>query len=439
MWPYHPDLLARPVPRYTSYPTAAEFTEGVDRSAHDAALAAIPAGAEVSLYLHIPYCHEICWYCGCNTGAANRAARLTAYLDALSAEIDLLSRRVAAWVRVGRIAFGGGSPNAISAEAMAGLVAQLRDRFDAPAPILSTELDPRSWNDGWGDMLAACGFQRASLGVQSFAADVQARIGRVQPTEMIADVTAALRRAGISSINHDLMYGLPGQDIAALEDSIHQSVALGADRLAVFGYAHVPHMLPRQRRIDASHLPDGYARFRQAAFAHHLLARHGYLPIGFDHFAKPEDPMGRAVRQDRIFRNFQGFTDDPSQYLLGLGASAISQFPQLIVQNDKSAGRYRMNVTAGLLATERGVLRDGEDQMRGRIIEHLLCRGHAALPPGRFADALDRLMPFAEAGLVTLGRGEIRIDPSALAYARGIAACFDRHRETGQRQFSSAV
>ncbi|QHL91180.1 oxygen-independent coproporphyrinogen III oxidase [Sphingomonas changnyeongensis] len=439
MWPYHSDLLARPVPRYTSYPTAAEFTEGVERSAHDAALAAIAPGAEVSLYLHIPYCHEICWYCGCNTGAANRSARLTAYLDALSAEIDLLARRVAARVRVGRIAFGGGSPNAISAEAMAGLVAQLRDRFDAPAPILSVELDPRSWSSEWEAMLATCGFQRASLGVQTFAAEVQARIGRVQPTELIAEVTAGLRRAGVASINHDLMYGLPGQDIAALEDSIHQSVALGADRLAVFGYAHVPHMLPRQRRIDASQLPDGYARFRQAAFAYHLLARHGYVPVGFDHFAKPTDPVGRAVKEDRIFRNFQGFTDDTSQYLLGLGASAISQFPHLIVQNDKSAGRYRMNVTAELLATERGVARDGEDQLRGRIIEHLLCRGHAKVPAGRFVDALDRLTPFADAGLVTLGNGEVRIAPSALAYARGIAACFDRHREPGQRQFSSAV
>lgn len=439
MWPYHPQLLARPVPRYTSFPTAAEFHEGVDSAAYERALAALPPGTAVSLYLHIPYCREICWYCGCNTGAANRTARLHAYLDALTAEIDLLAARVGDRVKVARVAFGGGSPNAIAPAALEALVARLRARFEAPAPVISIELDPRSYDAGWTAALARIGVQRASLGVQSFDPAVQARIGRVQPTAMIADVVAGLQTAGIASINFDLMYGLPGQGIPELEASLATAVSLAPDRLAVFGYAHVPHLLPRQRRVDAQALPDGYLRFRQAAFAHHLLESGGYRPVGFDHFARPEDPLARAASSGRLSRNFQGFTDDSSQVLLGLGASAISQFPELIVQNEKSAGRYRMRTLAGQFAVERGIARDTGDQLRGQIIDDLLCRGVAEAPRARFPEAAAALRPFEAAGLVEWEEGVLRLDPGALAYARAIAAAFDPYRQVDPRRFSSAI
>lgn len=439
MWPYHPQLLARPVPRYTSFPTAAEFHEGVDSAAYERALAALSPGTAVSLYLHIPYCREICWYCGCNTGAANRAARLHAYLDALTAEIDLLAARVGDRVKVARIAFGGGSPNAIAPAALEALVARLRARLDAPAPVISIELDPRSYDAGWTAALARIGVQRASLGVQSFDPAVQARIGRVQPTAMIADVVAGLRTAGIASINFDLMYGLPGQGIPELEASLATAVSLDPDRLAVFGYAHVPHLLPRQRRIDAQALPDGYLRFRQAAFAHHLLESAGYRPVGFDHFARPEDPLARVASTGQLSRNFQGFTDDSSQVLLGLGTSAISQFPELIVQNEKSAGRYRMRTLAGQFAVERGIARDTGDQLRGQIIDDLLCRGVAQVPRARFPEAAAALRPFEAAGLVEWEEGVLRLDRGALAYARAIAAAFDPYRQADPRRFSSAI
>lgn len=438
MWPYFPDLLARPVPRYTSFPTAAEFRETVGSSDYEAALEAIGPGTPVSLYLHIPYCHEICWYCGCNTGAANKASRLASYLEALHAEIDLIADRIGKQVTLSRIAFGGGSPNAISADAFGRLVSHLGDRFDAGDAVLSVELDPRSYTPEWTEALAKARATRVSLGVQTLDPGVQARIGRVQPAQMIEHVVRELRAAGVTSLNFDLMYGLPGQDEALLLDTLGQAVALLPDRLAVFGYAHVPQLLRRQRRIDASALPNQYVRFRQAAFAHHHLSRAGYRPVGFDHFATPSDSLAVAARQGTLHRNFQGFTEDPAEVLIGLGASAISQFPGVLAQNEKSAGRYRMRTLSNQLASERGVLRSGEDQARGRIIEALLCTGTAD-GIARFPAAGAALLPFHEAGLIDLDGDRLNLRDAALPYARAIAACFDPYRLADPRRFSSAV
>jgi oxygen-independent coproporphyrinogen III oxidase len=438
MWPYFPDLLARPVPRYTSFPTAAEFREGVGSTDYEAVLERIAPGTSVSLYLHIPYCHEICWYCGCNTGAANKASRLAGYLDALHAEIDLIAARLGDRVIISRIAFGGGSPNAISAEAFGLLVAHLGRRFHTADAVLSVELDPRSYTADWTEALAKARVGRASLGVQTFDPGVQARIGRVQPVDMIEHVAGELRAAGVTSLNFDLMYGLPGQDVAMLLASLSQAMALGPERLAVFGYAHVPQLLPRQRRIDATALPDQYARFRQAAFAHHLLVQAGYQPVGFDHFAVPHDSLAAAARDGNLRRNFQGFTEDPAEVLIGLGASAISQFSGLIVQNEKSAGRYRMRALAGQLAIERGLRRSAEDRARGRIIERLLCHGEAD-GVARFPAVRPSLQPFENAGLVEVAGDRLGLADEALPYARAIAACFDPYREADPRRFSSAV
>ncbi|NNM76438.1 oxygen-independent coproporphyrinogen III oxidase [Sphingomonas sp. ID1715] len=438
MWPYYPELLARPVPRYTSFPTAAEFRDAVGSSDHEAALATVVPGAAVSLYLHIPYCEQICWYCGCNTGAANKSARLAAYLDALHAEIDLLAGRISDRVRISRVAFGGGSPNAIDTAAFGRLVAHLNDRFDTGDAVLSVELDPRGYMPEWTDVLARARVTRASLGVQTFNPSVQAKIGRVQPTNLIAEVTKELRSVGIESINFDLMYGLPGQDLPELFDSLDQAIALRPERLAVFGYAHVPHLIPRQKRIDGAELPDQFGRFRQAAFAHHLLVKARYQPVGFDHFALPGDGLAVAAREGRLRRNFQGFTEDRAEVLIGLGASAISQFPGLLTQNEKSAGRYRMRTLAGQFATERGVLRTAEDQARGRIIERLLCHG-AADGAARFPAARASLDPFAAAGLIALDEDRLELTDRALPYARAIAACFDPYRQVDPRRFSSAV
>src|SRR6478735_4090892 len=281
MWPYHPDLLATPVPRYTSFPTAAEFGP-IEGDAYADALST--ATGDVSLYVHIPFCEKICWYCGCNTAAANKAPRLATYLDALHREIALVAAQLPASARVRRIAFGGGSPNALSPVDFVRLYDELVLHFPLEDPVISVELDPRSLTPEWGAVLGAIGATRASLGVQTFSPPLQEAIGRVQPLCLIEHGVELLRKAGVTSMNFDLMYGLPGQTRDDLASTLDLASAFGADRIALFGYAHVPHVIARQKRIDGSALPGAGERFRMAELGLKQLLESGYLPVGFDHF-----------------------------------------------------------------------------------------------------------------------------------------------------------
>lgn len=437
MWPYYPELLETPVPRYTSFPTAAEFGPGVGADYADAALRA--AHGAVSLYVHIPFCEKICWYCGCNTGAANKVQRLHAYLDALHREIALTGVRLPQDAAVRRIAFGGGSPNAITPTDFVRLLDALTLHFPLDKPDWSIELDPRTLTAEWGEVLGWVGMRYASLGVQTFDPALQAAIGRVQPDADIAAATALLRKAGISSLNFDLMYGLPGQTLGQLEATLDRAVELGADRIALFGYAHVPHMLPRQRRIDDSALPDQAERFVMADFGYRHLTAAGYVPVGFDHFALPHDPMAKAVAEGRLRRNFQGFTDDPATTLVGLGASAISCFDQVLIQNEKNPGRYRMMISQDRLPAAGGVRRSGDDQVRGASISAILCQGEAVLRPDLLDQAMPRLQPFLARGLVAVAGNRLTLTADGLPYARTIAALFDPYRQDSLRRFSSAV
>lgn len=440
MWTYHPDLLARPVPRYTSYPTAAEFTDGVGMAEMEAGLAAVGADEPLSLYLHIPYCREICWYCGCNTGAANRRNRLSAYLEALEEELALVASRLGERGVVQHIAFGGGSPNAIAPVEFVRLLQQIVICFPRGRPDIAVELDPRTLDADWIATLGAAGVGRVSLGVQTFAPHVQQAIGRVQPAELVERAVRDLRAAGVASVNFDLMYGLPGQSLADLEDTLARTIALAPERIALFGYAHVPQLLPRQRRIDATHLPGPAERFAMAARGHELLTAAGYVAIGFDHFALPGDDLAIAHEKGMVRRNFQGFTADPATTLIGFGASAISQFPGAIIQNEKNAGRYRMRLSADQLSATRGVLRSAADRRRGKVIEDILCRGATTLPAElRTPDILAALAPFEKEGLVTREDAELQLGDDALPYARAIAAVFDQYRAATAGQFSNAV
>ncbi|MEQ1498587.1 MAG: oxygen-independent coproporphyrinogen III oxidase [Novosphingobium sp.] len=437
MWNYYPDLLARPVPRYTSFPTAAEFRPDLGSGDLDAALRR--ATGDVSLYLHIPFCEQICWYCGCNTAANNKAHRLSSYLDALHREIALSGVRLEQSVAVRRVAFGGGSPNAIAPTDFVRLIDALTLHMPLENPDWSIELDPRTLTEEWGQVLGWIGVRFASLGVQTFDPDLQAAIGRVQPDADLARATDLLRRSGISSLNFDLMYGLPGQTLDQLEATLARTVELGADRIALFGYAHVPHLLPRQRRIDGSQLPDQAARFAMAAFGYRYLTGAGYVAVGFDHFAKPQDPLAQAASQQRLRRNFQGFTDDQAQTLIGLGASAIGNFPDLLIQNEKNAGRYRMLLSQDQLPAAHGIRRSADDQRRGAVIEALLCQGEARIEADLQHEVSAALAPFAKSGLVERDGDLLRIRPQGLPYARTIAALFDPYRQDSARRFSSAV
>lgn len=437
MWPFFPDLLTRPVPRYTSFPTAAEFTDSVGAADLDAAIEGL--SGDVSLYLHIPFCEQICWYCGCNTGRANKAARLASYLDALHREIALVGERLPRGVRVRRIAFGGGSPNALSPLDFVRLVDALTLHLPLHYPVISIELDPRTLTAEWGTVIRCVGITRASLGVQTLAPRLQAAIGRVQPDELIERSTDLLRHAGIESLNFDLMYGLPGQTDNDLTESLGRTVELGADRIALFGYAHVPHLIPRQRQIDATDLPDMSARFRMAWNGWQQLTGDGYQPVGFDHFALPGDALAQAALSDRLHRNFQGFTEDQAPVLIGLGASAISQFPGVIVQNEKNAGRYRMLLSQDCLTGTHGVRRSLDDQRRGAVIEQLLCHNRAVLGPDMMMRHIAELAPYKIRGLIEIVGDRVEILPEGLPYARTVAALFDPYRGEGGRRFSSAV
>ncbi len=435
-WTYYPELLERPVPRYTSYPTAAEFVEESFEERQREALQALRG--PVSLYLHIPFCEQICWYCGCNTGAANKTQRLASYLEALQLEIEMVARNLDPSVRIGRIALGGGSPNAIKPTDFVRLIDRLTLNFRLASPVISIEIDPRSLSDDWLLAMRGIGVTKASLGVQTLDPKVQAAIGRVQPRGLIERAVGGLRKAGVDSINFDLMYGLPFQNDNILAETLDGAIAMGADRIALFGYAHVPHMIPRQRRIDASELPDQRARFAMAAQGHARLLSAGYEAVGFDHFALPGDDLALANRDDTLRRNFQGFTDDASPSLIGLGASSISDFPGLFVQNEKNAGRYRMLVGADRLTGRKGVIRTADDRRRGAIIEDLLCRNRAVIDADLLAANRKRLQPFFERGLASLEGRTVVLLSGSEPYARSIAALFDSYRST-ERQFSSAI
>jgi len=437
MWPYHPQLLAKPVPRYTSFPTAAEFAQEVGNEQFTRAVST--ATGDISLYIHIPFCEKICWYCGCNTAAANRAQRLSSYLDALHKEIELISALLPASSRVRRIAFGGGSPNALAPVDFLRLFDQIVLHFPLDDPLVSIELDPRTLSDDWSVVIAGIGASHASLGVQTFADNLQHAIGRVQPLAMIERSVNLLRGAGITSLNMDLMYGLPGQTRADISQSLELATGFDADRIALFGYAHVPHMIARQKRIDASALPGQEERFRMAELGHDQLVDAGYQAIGFDHFALPGDPLAQASLRRKLHRNFQGYTDDCAPVLIGLGASAISSFPDLLIQNEKNAGRYRMGLSQGRLQASRGILRDVSDRRRGAIIEELLCHGRARCDRATLATAAPQLAPFCEAGLCSVENDHLVIGAQAWPYARSIAACFDLYRNQSPVRFSSAV
>lgn len=437
MWPYHPELLETPVPRYTSYPTAAEFG-AIDTCDYRAALE--QAHGDISLYLHIPFCEKICYYCGCNTGKSNRQKRLQSYLDALHSEIAHIGALLPHDARIKRVSFGGGSPNAISPDQMLALVDAAADNFALHDPVFSTELDPRTMSADWAGAIQKIGFQRASLGVQTFAPHCQQAIGRVQDEDMIVRTVDWLRDAGVTSLNFDLMYGLPEQTLDDLTDSLHRTRILGADRVALFGYAHVPHIVPRQRAIDDSNLPGQKERFAMAAHGFGYLFTHGYLPVGFDHFAKAGiDPMAHAALHGGIKRNFQGFTDDDAPISIGLGASSISSFPHLMVQNEKNSGRYRMLSSQGQLSAAHGIKRSADDRQRGAIIEALLCDGRAEIPPGLMAQMAGSFCAFTVRGLATLDGNILAITSDGLPYARTIAAKFDPYRAQSLRKFSAAV
>ncbi|MBW8270584.1 oxygen-independent coproporphyrinogen III oxidase [Caldovatus aquaticus] len=452
--PLSPDRLLRfataNLPRYTSYPTAPHFAPLAEQEWRER-LGAVAPGDALSLYVHVPFCRALCWYCGCHTAVTRNPLRLARYAAALRAEAALLAEALpAACGPVTALHFGGGTPTAIGVPALVGLVADLRQRFGfAAGAELAIELDPRALGAADADALAAAGFRRASLGVQDIAPEVQARIGREQPAALVEAAVRRLRAAGIARINCDLIYGLPGQTADHVAASAAFVAALGADRVAVFGYAHVPWMKPHQQALDEAALPGPLARLEQAEAAERVLRAAGYEPIGLDHFARPDDPMAEAARAGRLRRNFQGYTTDDAPVLLGLGASAISRLPAFYAQNASDERRWLDLVGAGRLPVARGLALTPEDLERARLIERVMCDlalDLTGVPDAIMATAAARLAPLAGDGLVRLEQGGrwLRVTERGRRFLRHVAACFDARLDPGgaaasRRRHSLAV
>lgn len=437
------------VPRYTSYPTAPHFHAGVSAATYRDWLAALPADETVSLYLHVPFCARMCWYCGCHTKVVNRYEPIKAYAEALAGEADLLADAVPHRLRVSHLHWGGGSPTTLENDDFAMIMARLRARFEfTEGAELAVEIDPRTMTAEKAATLARCGINRVSFGVQDFNARVQEAINRVQTFDETESVLALLRGQGIAAVNLDLMYGLPHQTAEDAERTVDLAVSLAPDRLSVFGYAHVPWMKTHQKMIDEAALPGAAERWDQAAAVARRLEHHGYRRIGLDHFARADDAMAVKLDRGELHRNFQGYTTDAAGALLGLGASAIGSLPGGYAQNAPSIRTWRRAIEDGGLAVERGLELNAADKLRREIIERLMCELRVDLAPletrdgapdDGFAAERARLQPMADDGLVHVDGETIRVTEEGRAFVRTICAVFDTYLETGKGRHSSAV
>ncbi len=442
------DRHSQPVPRYTSYPTAPHFHAGINGQTYARWLSDLHQDATISLYLHIPYCDRLCWFCGCNTKHTLRYEPVTEYLKALYAEIDWVSAQLGGRGRITAIHLGGGSPTLLTPEDLLALKAKLAAAFTLdPAAQISIEIDPNDLDDGRYDAMAAFGLNRASLGVQDFDPKVQKAINRLQSFEQTRSVVEAMRSRGVPSVNLDLLYGLPFQTQEGLGRTIEAALSLDPDRVALFGYAHVPWMKPHQKMIPEDALPDRFARFEQAKLAADMLVAAGLEPIGFDHFSKPEDSLAVAAKNGTLRRNFQGYTDDAADALIGLGASSIGQLPQGYVQNITASGDYSKAVLAGGPAVAKGFALMPEDKLRAHAIETLLCHFRlGAKDLSGFGMAGKALMGEAEAiastdedGMTAMVEGVFTVTERGRPFVRTIAARFDTYFGTGTARHSVAV
>jgi len=448
-----PDLAAcygqERLPRYTSYPTAPHFSSAVGAATYGEWLSTIPAQATASLYLHVPFCRAMCWYCGCNTMVAKNDGPVAAYTAALRCEVDMVARQIGRRLSVGHVHFGGGTPTILAPEAFADLVGLLRRSFFVqPDAEIAVEIDPRTLTAPMIEALGLCGVNRASLGVQSFDPVVQRAINRVQIFEQTAAAIIGLRQAGIGGINFDLIYGLPHQSVASCLDTVRRCIALRPDRLSVFGYAHVPDFKMHQRMIPDASLPNTAERYDQACAIANALEGEGYVQIGLDHFALPDDAMAIAFREGRVRRNFQGYTTDAHQVLIGLGASAIGQLPQGYVQNEPQVRAYSEAINSGRPASVKGYALNSDDRLRADIIERIMCDHQVDLDAvcARHGAATDEVLESAPRLQALLADGVVELHGTSLAVAqnarnlvRSVAAAFDAHLDLSKQLHSHAV
>lgn len=457
------DLLrryGRPGPRYTSYPTAPQFTEefGEDELRETILRSnAEPMPRPISIYVHVPFCFSPCFYCGCNRVISRDTAKGERYLEQLLLEIERIAPLFNRDRDVMQVHLGGGTPNFLRPAQLSRLLDRLRQHFrfsNARHRDFSIELDPRCIEDGDIAELGRLGFNRASLGVQDFNPDVQQAVNRVQSVEQTMAVIDACRDHGFRSVNIDLIYGLPRQSIDGFSQTLETVIDARPDRLAIYGYAHLPQLFKAQRQIEPDELPDAEGRLSLLGLAVEALSAAGYRYIGMDHFALPEDDLARAQSAGGLHRNFMGYTTHAGCDLIGFGVSAISHIGNSFSQNPRDLSGWKIALDGGRLPVWRGLELDVDDVVRADMIQQLMCQGEIDIAAVEqryevrvrscFADVWPKLQRLAGDGLVVLGHDRITATSSGRYLLRTIAMCFDRYlRESepsrGAAQYSNAI
>ncbi|WP_423187653.1 oxygen-independent coproporphyrinogen III oxidase [Alishewanella sp. d11] len=435
-------------PRYTSYPTALALQSGFEHAAIAHALA--EAGSELSLYLHIPFCHKLCYYCGCNKMVTRQQHKADAYLDALAQEMamyhPLLQQKT-----INLVHLGGGTPTFLTEAQLTRLMALLRQYFTLlPTAELSIEIDPRSCSDEKLRHLKQLGFNRVSFGVQDLDEKVQIAINRVQDTALIRHQVTLCRELGFSSVNLDLIYGLPYQHAASFAETVAEIIRLDPDRISLFSYAHLPERFAAQRKIPESSLPKAPEKLALMQLAINQFVAAGYQFIGMDHFAKPTDALATAQQAGKLQRNFQGYTTAGQDALLGLGVSSISQVQGVLWQNSKEVADYSTALAKGHLPVERSFTLNADDRLRAALISQLIC--HFTLDIAGFSEqwqlaefwqyfatSFAQLQPFIEDGLVEVDAYKLQVTERGRLWVRSICACFDAYLQQGQQRYSKVV
>jgi oxygen-independent coproporphyrinogen III oxidase len=439
----------RRVPRYTSYPTAPNFSDAVTAATYARWLGGIADGTPLSLYLHVPFCDALCRFCACHTTVVHRHEPLAAYAQTLLGEIDLLTQALGRRLPVRHIHWGGGTPTALPPEWMLAVTDSLRHRFDFTSDIeIAVEIDPRTLSEDSLRGLASMGTTRASLGVQDFDPLVQQTVNRIQTFAMTADCAMRLRDIGVGSLNLDLIYGLPHQTASGVARTVEQALRLAPDRVAVFGYAHVPWMKKHQALLPEAALPGPQERFMQRQAVEDTAIAQGYQPVGLDHFARGTDRLAQASAGGRLHRNFQGYTTDDAPVLLGLGASSIGSLPDGYAQNAASVPVWRDAVRAGRLPIARGIALSSEDRLRRDIIEQIMCTFEVDLHDVADSHEIDArpllatsptLEMLACDGLIEWDGSSLTVTPAGRPFVRSVAAVFDAYLAPDATRHSAAV
>ena len=439
-------------PRYTSYPTADRFHGRFSAADYVAALTSRVAGAPLSLYVHIPFCSTICYYCACNKVVTRNRRRAAEYVKYLLGEIGTVSSLLEVTPPVIQLHWGGGTPTFLSRMEMATLMGTLRAEFAlAPDAEISLEVDPRKVDADTIGFLGEIGFNRISVGIQDFDPAVQAAVNRIQSEAETRTVIAAARESGFTSVNADLIYGLPRQTVPGFAATLDKVIQASPDRIALYSYAHVPHLFKAQRHIEVTELPAPDVKLAILALAIEKLGAAGYVYIGMDHFAKPEDELAVAQREHKLHRNFQGYSTRPDCDLLAFGISAIGKVGDAYVQNVKTLEEYYARLDAGALPVLRGIRLSHDDRIRRDVIQKLMCdfeldfaalgRAHGIVFAALFAEELAALAPVAADGLVELSPNRLRVTPRGRLLVRTVAMAFDRYLRTAapRSQYSRVI